>query len=319
MKKKFNFTFLRITISFFFLYIVLSKSQIKFKEVFDILKDVHLPTLILAYILLFLINIPLALRFKYILEIYFEKNLSSFFILKLTMIGLFFNNFLPTSAGGDIVKIFYIVRDEKKKFLSGISVLIDRYIGALTVMTMGTISIFFYKGIERKIYYSIIIFFILLIFSFYFFSKREFATIFYSPVKKFIPPFLNEKLLNFYNSIHFYFTQNRKNLRIAIFISFLLQILSIFSQYLLSISIIKHNLQILPFFIFIPLIWTSTLIPSLGGLGIREFTYISLFSDFIGKENAYVLSLLVLTNIILNSLIGGIIFLISGIKQSKLT
>ncbi len=231
------------------------------------------------------------------------------------MIGLFFNNFLPTSAGGDIVKIFYIVKDEQRKFLSGISILIDRYIGALSVIIMGTISIFLYNEEGKRFFYLILAF--LLIFSFYFFSKRKIASILYLPIRKFIPQFLNKILLNLYDAVNFYFTENRKNFKIAILVSFLLQILSIFSQYLICISIVKDNVNILLFFVFIPLIWISTLIPSLGGLGIREYTYIFLFSDIIGENNAYALSTLNFLSLILNSLIGGFIFLTFRLRQNK--
>lgn len=306
MKKNNLFTLIRIFVSLFFIFLIIRKTD--FKLIYGILKNADLFLLFPSFILIFLINLPLALRFKYILEIYFKKNLPFPLIFKLTMIGIFFNNFLPTSAGGDIVKIFYVVKDEKNKFLSGISVLIDRYIGALTVMTMGLISIFFYKS-DDKINYLIIGLFFLLLFSFYFFSYRKFASFLYSPFKKIFPEFINEKILQLYNSINFYFTERRKNFYIAIFISFLLQILTIFSQYLIGISIVKKNLSILPFFIYIPLIWTSTLIPSIGGLGVREFSYIFLFSNFIGKENSYALSILVLLSIILNGIVGGIIFL----------
>ena len=316
MKKNVIFTIVRILISVFFIYLILQK--VNFKKISEIIKNANYLPLIFAFIIIFSINFLLALRFKYILEIYFKKKLSYFLIWKLTMIGLFFNNFLPTSAGGDIVKIFYIVKEQEKKFLSGISVLIDRYIGALSIMIMGTISVFFYKGIEKKIQYIIFAFLFFLLFTFFFFSKRKIALLFYSPVKKFIPEFLNRKLLNLYSSIYFYFTENSKNLKIAILISFILQILSIFSQYLIGVSIIKSNLNVLLFFVFIPLIWTSTLIPSLGGLGVREFTYIFLFSDFIGEQNAYALSILVLTTVVLNSLIGGFIFLTFETKR-KLT
>ena len=313
MKKNIIFSSIKVLISFLFIYLIIRK--VNFKEVIEIIKNANLLLLIFAYLLILIDNYFLALRFKYILEIYFKRRISNFFIFKLTMIGLFFNNFLPTSAGGDIVKIFYIVKDEEKKFLSGISIIIDRYIGALTVMIMGAISIIFYKG-NKKIEDLILIFLFFLIFSFFFFSIRKIAQFCYSPFKKFIPEILNKKLLNLYDSIHFYFTENKKFFYFAIFISFSLQIISIFSQYLLSISILKKRLEILPFFIYIPLIWVSTLIPSIGGLGVREFSYIFLFSDFIGSNNAYALSILVLLSVILNGIIGGIIFL--TLKNQKI-
>ncbi|MCM8771736.1 MAG: flippase-like domain-containing protein [Candidatus Omnitrophica bacterium] len=311
MRKNILFTFLRFFVSFLFIYLILRK--INFDEVGQVLKNVDLFSLSITFLFIFFINIPLALRFKYILEIYFKETLSLLLIWKLTMIGLFFNNFLPTSAGGDIVKIFYIVKDEKEKLLSGISILIDRYIGALTVMTMGTISVLFYY--YEKISILILILMFLLIFFFYFFSKREIAFFFYKFLKKIFPPIINEKLLVFYNSINFYFVKNKRKLYLAILISFITQILSIFSQYFLVYSILKKKISFYPFFIFIPLIWTSTLIPSIGGLGIREFSYIYLFSNFIGKDNAYALSLLVLLSIIFNSIIGGVIFLTFRVKK----
>lgn len=314
MNKNTLFNTVRIFISVFFIYLIFR--QINFLNVFEILKNVNFFLFLITFILIFSINFLLALRFKYILEIYFKEKLSFFLVWKLTMIGLFFNNFLPTSAGGDIVKIFYVVKGQEKKFLSGISILIDRYIGALSVMTLGAVSVSLYRGVEKKFSYLIFLFLFLLIFSYFFFSKRKMASFFYNPIKKIIPPYLNDKLLNLYNSIHFYFTENIKNFIMAILISFVLQILSIFCQYLLGISIVKINLDILPFFIFIPLIWTSTLIPSLGGLGVREFTYIFLFSNFIGKQNASALSVLVLTTVILNSLIGGFVFLTFETKNS---
>ncbi|MGC8977049.1 MAG: lysylphosphatidylglycerol synthase transmembrane domain-containing protein [Candidatus Ratteibacteria bacterium] len=312
MKKNIFFTILRSFISIFFIYLILRK--INLKELCEVIKNVNLFFLFSAYFMIFLINIPLSLRFKYIIEIFFKKPVSNFFIWKITMIGQFFNNFLPTSAGGDIVKIFYIVKEQEKKFLSGISILIDRYIGSLTIMTMGSISIFFWKG-ERNIHYLILIFLFLLIFSYFFFSKRKFARFFYSPIKKIFPEFLNEKFLNLYNSIHFYFTEDKRKFYSAVLISFFLQILSIISQYLIGIAVLKKNLNILPFFVFIPLIWTSTLIPSLGGLGVREFSYIFFFSDFIGKNNANALSFLVFLSVILNGIFGGIIFLTFKYKK----
>jgi uncharacterized membrane protein YbhN (UPF0104 family) len=63
------------------------------------------------------------------------------------------------------------------------------------------------------------------------------------------------------------------------------------------------------FFIYIPLIWTATLVPSLGGLGIREFSYVYFFSSSMGKENAFGLSIVFLISVIIQSAIGAVILL----------
>ena len=226
------------------------------------------------------------------------------------MVGLFFNIFLPTGAGGDIAKIFYLVKNEEKKLLLGSSVIVDRFIGALTVITMGVIAVFFKKNLDRRIYFSIAGLFIFTCFLFIFLSSRKTASFFYNGIKKILPEKFREKLKILYNVFFKYFSV-RKNILLVIGISFILQIFSIFSQYLMAISfywksVFPANLNI--FFIYIPLIWVATTIPSLGGLGIREFSYVFFFSGSFGKENSFALSLLVLLSILINSFIGAIIF-----------
>ncbi|MCK9267038.1 hypothetical protein M0P98_09280, partial [bacterium] len=71
------------------------------------------------------------------------------------------------------------------------------------------------------------------------------------------------------------------------------------------------------FFTYIPLIWTSTMIPSLGGLGVREFTYVYFFSNYLGKENSGALSILILLGILIQSIIGGIILLFLRAPQKN--
>jgi len=63
------------------------------------------------------------------------------------------------------------------------------------------------------------------------------------------------------------------------------------------------------FFLYIPLIWASSLIPSIGGLGVREFSYVFFFTPSLGRQKAVALSLLVLTSIVLQSCAGAIVFL----------
>lgn len=306
--KKNLFFLLRIAITGIFVYFAFKR--IDFKNVYQILRSTKIAFLISAYLLIILINFFLALRFKFIIEIFFEKNLSYFRVFKLTMIGILFNFFLPTGSGGDILKLFYIVKDQDKKLLSGFSVVIDRYIGALTVMSMGFFSaIFFYKNINKQILYLIFSLFFLLIFLYFFFSYRIFASIIYNLFKKFIPSKFHNNLITLYESINFYFVRRKKNLYYSILVSFLLQIFSIFAQYLLGYSILKNRVSIIPFFIFIPLIWCSSLIPSIGGLGVREFFYSIFFFNIIGKNEANTLGILVRLGDVINLILGSLCFI----------
>jgi uncharacterized protein (TIRG00374 family) len=50
-------------------------------------------------------------------------------LLSIYFIGMFFNNFLPTVVGGDVIKGYYLYRVIGKGDVSAASILMDRYSG----------------------------------------------------------------------------------------------------------------------------------------------------------------------------------------------
>jgi uncharacterized protein (TIRG00374 family) len=61
--------------------------------------------------------------------------------LRLTFLGLFYNNFLPSSVGGDFLRAWYVTKHTAKRFQAFLSVFVDRIIGLLSTLI---IAIFFY-------------------------------------------------------------------------------------------------------------------------------------------------------------------------------
>jgi len=73
-------------------------------------------------------------------------SLSWFRVWQLVMIGMFYNLFLPGGTGGDLVKIFYAVREApKSKSAVFLSVVVDRLTGmfALILVSSGAFLVFF--------------------------------------------------------------------------------------------------------------------------------------------------------------------------------
>ena len=73
-------------------------------------------------------------------------NLSWLRVWQLVMIGMFYNLFLPGGTGGDLVKIFYAVREApKSKSAVFLSVVVDRIAGmfALILVSSGVFLVFF--------------------------------------------------------------------------------------------------------------------------------------------------------------------------------
>jgi uncharacterized protein (TIRG00374 family) len=58
------------------------------------------------------------------------------------LIGLFFNNFLPTSIGGDLARVYYLAKDSGNRSASIGIVFLERIIGLLATLTLAFISLY---------------------------------------------------------------------------------------------------------------------------------------------------------------------------------
>ncbi|MBN2455190.1 MAG: flippase-like domain-containing protein [Sedimentisphaerales bacterium] len=61
--------------------------------------------------------------------------------VRLHFLGLFYNNFMPSSVGGDLIRAWYVTRHTDKRFAAALSVFVDRAIGLLSTLI---IAVFFY-------------------------------------------------------------------------------------------------------------------------------------------------------------------------------
>jgi len=61
--------------------------------------------------------------------------------VRLHFLGLFYNNFMPSSVGGDLVRAWYVSRHTDRRFEAVLSVFVDRLIGLLSTLI---IAAFFY-------------------------------------------------------------------------------------------------------------------------------------------------------------------------------
>ena len=62
-------------------------------------------------------------------------------VMQLQLIGFFFNTAMPGAVGGDLIKVFYVIRENPAKGKSGamVSILLDRLIGFAALFSIGFI------------------------------------------------------------------------------------------------------------------------------------------------------------------------------------
>jgi len=235
-------------------------------------------------------------------------HLSILRVFRLTLIGQFFNNFLPTVVGGDAIKAYYASGVTNKKLESFTSVIVDRMLGLVTLMAMAiTVLAINYDKVQDKVVVFIV--FLMFIgassFLLFIFDKsmpRRFG--FLRGLVRRLK--LEDKLRRLYGAASQYRHHKILILR-ALLLSLGAQVTCISMACILSRGI-GSNLGIVHFFLTLPAVSAVSMLPSINGLGIRESGFVYFLGPLMGTENALALSLLWLAIYLGSSLIGGVVF-----------
>lgn len=175
--RKRGITFLKILFSFILLYFVFTKIQ--FNEVWEILKGSHFEYLAAA--LLFFIVSKVLSAFRLNLYIHQIKiYLTQLSNIKLYLLGMFYNLFLPGGIGGDAYKGYVLKKKYDVKTKSVVSILVlDRLNGLLLIFVISCVLALFLDEDRLQAYKFLFgIAFVLSILVFWLFNKRFFSFVY---------------------------------------------------------------------------------------------------------------------------------------------
>jgi hypothetical protein len=261
------------------------------------------------------INIPLTILMGLRLRLLFEGQKVPISIkdaVYLTLIGFFFNNFLPTAIGGDIAKAYYASKRTNNKIASYAAVLSDRLFGFIATMLIAAVGLIFIgKALNNNslLYAMSFVFFISVAIIFFLFKSKAGNQTFTGTglVIK-----IKEKIYKLYSAINMY-RDNPPFLLKIVLLSIFMQSCAIITIYLLVLSI-GGSMSFLKMMLVIPIIWSVSMLPSINGLGVREGAFVYFLKGDIGPEKAFTISLLWLGVIIAYSVTGGILHLLYPVK-----
>jgi hypothetical protein len=215
-------------------------------------------------------------------------------------VGLFFNNFLPTSMGGDVVRIYDVARYSRQPSASAASVVAER---ALSALAQGLIAL-----LGLALGYEV--------------TKRfagEIAAIFAVLCLVLVALLLGDhwgrkisllrgRVMEALGSISFCLRDKSLALWV-VFVSLFFHAVIVLINYAIFLAL-GADVSLAYCFLVIPIILFITLLPvSINGLGIREWAYIYFFGRLgLSMAEAVAASLLFFILLILVSLIGGVIF-----------
>lgn len=298
---------LRVLVSLGFVGLLVYFVRDDIPTILSTLKNVDRPLFILAVTVFLSTVVILAKRLQLIFAAE-DVQISLGVTCNLTFIGYFFNNFLPTSVGGDIVKAMCASRVTGQPVKSVTSVLMDRIFGLFTFILIPSVSLFFVSEMNPKVQVVVYSFLTFSIFCFFLLFNRTLARRFHFVEKLLNRVSLGSKVRRIYDGLH-NFRNHRGVIVRAMLLSILGQSVSLFVIYLMGVALGAPRESLPYFFLLIPVVHLISMLPSLNGLGIREVAYVYFLKSHIGTEKAAAVGILWLALLIFLSLIGGLIYL----------
>ncbi|MEW6734905.1 MAG: lysylphosphatidylglycerol synthase transmembrane domain-containing protein [Acidobacteriota bacterium] len=233
----------------------------------------------------------------------------------LYFIGFFFNQLVPTGIGGDAMRAYTLAKDGAGGNRATNSVLMDRATGLYSLLVMGTIALFLRPNlapIEVILMLTGLTLGSTLGMLIFLWGARW---INFERLPAFARNRFGRAFNKFYSLFGLYSTRSIvKALLVSIGFNIQLIITNVFLAKAFGVE-----LSVWYFFLFVPLISTSLLFPSINGLGAREGAYVFLFGQVgVNKATALAMSLGFYGLNIVMALIGGLLLVLQSIRRTKI-
>lgn len=270
--------------------LILIFRNIEFDKVKNIILAADVRLLFLAIIFQLLSTLLAGYRWGQVMK-KLEFGQKSAFYMRSYFKGSFFNQGLPTSIGGDAVRVLDVAGNGHRKRDAFIGVFIDRVLGLTGLLILNLVANFFLPGLLPENLFLMINIMVLggLLGFIVFIYIHKIKALYQGRLLRYVLR-LSEKL-NF-------ILRDARSITFHLTIGVLIHLFSIINIYLVGQSVgLEYDL--LTIAVIVPPVILLTLIPvSLAGWGIREGAMIGLFG-LIGGVAANILSMSLLYGIIL--------------------
>ncbi|MHC4941836.1 MAG: lysylphosphatidylglycerol synthase transmembrane domain-containing protein [Planctomycetota bacterium] len=274
-----------------------------------VLKKIDIGLWLLSNLVYFIAIAITAMRWGYLLKAT-DLPQSPLRAYRLTYIGVFFNNVIPGQTGGDLIRAYYLAKENKgRKTDSIISVLVDRGLGITALACIGAVVIptdIKTFGPAAAVIYGFVG--AVGLGSLVYFSKRLRKFFKLDRIMKKLP---FQDLFRKIDRSIFLYRYRKPSLFICFMISFVIHLVIILAVWILGKGL-GIDLPIHYYMAFIPIIFIISSLPlTPSGWGVGEALFVYFFYNFAGVEPvlALALSLVFRANATLQSILGGVFLL----------
>jgi uncharacterized protein (TIRG00374 family) len=303
---------LKVVISLGVLALLLTKVDIQ--HVFRLLGEMDWLPFVAALLLLLGGSLVRAYRWGSLVWA-LDVKVSYWRLVGLYFVGAFFSQFLPTGVGGDAVKMYELSRDDHKAAAAVSSVLVDRFLGLFVLFAMALLSLIGgYRLVEPRLRILIGVVFAGSLLGVGLVAQRTWIETWGQRLG--LGRLLGRiKILReLYASLHHYGTAALLRATTA---SVVWNLILVLGYYLLAAAVGIH-LSLWHFFLFVPVISALLMLPTLGGLGIREASTTLLFVQAgVGEPQAVALALAYDITLLITEVIGASIYSIQGLREAR--
>jgi glycosyltransferase 2 family protein len=229
-------------------------------------------------------------------------------------VGGFFNVILPTGFGGDAVRVAELAQDTQQIGRALNSVVVDRYLGIIVLLAMGLAAGILWPGAAPAgVLLTTAALFAAGLLAAWLLRRPWWAhlggraDLIGRAVRAGRLPVLAEAIKPY----------DRRTIATGLAISLAFNVLQIGWNMAIARGL-GLSLPPATYLVLVPLTALALLLPAFGGLGVRELTYVGLFGQVgVAAPTAVALSLGVYGITVATGLVGGVMYLVTGIRRTR--
>ncbi len=279
------------------------------RDLFETIRSADLALLFFAWLLFLLGIVVRTFRWRALLR-GLELRPPFWQLLRLYLVGGFFNSFLPSGFGGDVVRVVELAQGAETSAAVG-TVFVDRLTGILSLMAMGLLALPFAPGIDARVGWGFAILFVAGLVAGLLLLEGRLLRGLTARLPGQLSLVGQGKLAQVYDAVT---GCGFRAIALALGISTLFNLLNVAVYWLCGIAVgIDVGLGF--YFVSTTMLSLTLLIPiSVGGLGLRDLVAQPLFASAgasAGAVAAMTLSVYAVTA--LAGLVGGLVYLGQGV------
>lgn len=229
-------------------------------------------------------------------------------------VGMFFNNFLPSTIGGDVYRAYDSWRLGQSKSDAAAVVFVDRLLGVVALAIFAFIALYFERRFSQLIpnlslWIALCLIGLASIVIFIFYTPQSLVDII-NRVIQLIKGKTGQKIAALVDAF-LAFRGERATLFSALILSFLLQINVVVHYYLIGLSM-DFDISLLSYFLIIPVVTIVLMLPiSINGIGVREGIFALFLAGYgIAKAESVAFVWIGFAMVLVQSVLGGVLYIL---------